>query len=668
MFGRPQWKTVRGRSRGYVKKLVEAIEGNGGKVECGNKVVGVRRNKNGGNVEVQVEGGRKIKASKVVFAVRPRDVVEILGEDGSEQERRVLNGFGRSTRNRVVIHRDERFMPRDRRNWTSWNFRRNENFEGEGRLNKEEGCMVTYWLNRLQNLDPILPNIFETLNPGFAILESKVLASFYYEHPLYTVKTKDLQMELELLQGQDCMYFVGAWTGYGFHEDGFQSGINIANMIGGGELRPWKRKEVLVLNDHSRGYRCPSNGLPGLLMLNSVVEKVYEVLNYILGRDEGNGNYGIEIVGHLGKVVRVGKRISGGSKVIVRDWKIYGEIMKLVESGVFLFVSDIVIQGFIEERLDIVDLDGFRLFMLSLTYGQFRSKSGLKDEKRNPRVDPLTLPDPFSTWEKALLRLALAGEYLSSKWQSRAEETQEDVEVDNAKGDAVIRRITNGLYSAIWWDIDVKRPKGMRILELFGGLEPTTLNALEKDRTAKASIIVETEEDLRNVLAKCVVMNVETQVHVCLYEEFESASERKFDCVRTSSAINLYNRYWGSISGTLRFMSSLLEKHGTVELGFTCCADGARRQLAQFEESNYRLLTTRAVISSAMSLGLEWEALRRREEKEAAEEVRNLLQDIDVEPLSRKQARKLIGTLIRWETSLEVGRISRVATVLRKEK
>ncbi len=222
IFGRGLWRTVKGGSRVYVERLTAAIEG---QIRTGVKVAGVRRDASG--VELRLADGSTERYDEVVIATHGDHALALL-DDPSAEEQRLLQAF-RYTRNLAVLHTDPALMPRRRAAWTSWNH--------IGRRSApEEGC-VTYWMNRLQSL-PSRPELFVTLNPTREIAPDRIIRTDVYDHPLFDSGAIAAQRELWSLQGAKRTWFCGSYFGHGFHEDGLQSGLAVAEQLGG-VRRPW---------------------------------------------------------------------------------------------------------------------------------------------------------------------------------------------------------------------------------------------------------------------------------------------------------------------------------------------------------------------------------------------------------------------------------------------
>ena len=213
---RPQWYTISGRSKTYVKKVLETINGEYFK---NYNIKKVSRNKNG----VRLYYGKSneyFEYEKVIFAVHADEALRLISEP-TENEKKILENF-QYKKNIGYLHNDERLMPRRKKAWSSWNSILDKN---DGKKN----C-ITYWLNKLQNLKT-KKNYFLTLNPFISIEDEKIIKKIYFSHPFYDMKTVNAQKLLSELQGINNSYFCGSYFGYGFHEDGLNSGINVSNRL-----------------------------------------------------------------------------------------------------------------------------------------------------------------------------------------------------------------------------------------------------------------------------------------------------------------------------------------------------------------------------------------------------------------------------------------------------
>jgi uncharacterized protein len=227
LSNRPVWRTVKGGSKEYVKRILADF---GGTVRLRWPIHQVRRVRAG--VEVVSQGSEAELFDHVVIATHGDQALSML-EDAAPQERALLGAF-KYTHNRAVLHSDVRLMPKRRRVWSSWNYIGNRNDGPDAQL-----C-VTYWMNRLQNLKT-RTDLFVTLNPNSEIAEDNIHAAFDYTHPLFDNAALAAQKALWDIQGAGGVWFCGAHFGSGFHEDGLQSGLAVAEAIGGVK-RPWQVK------------------------------------------------------------------------------------------------------------------------------------------------------------------------------------------------------------------------------------------------------------------------------------------------------------------------------------------------------------------------------------------------------------------------------------------
>ena len=176
--------------------------------------------------------GAERRFDQVVIATHADQALGLLTDPGPE-EARLLGSFAYS-RNTAVLHGDPQLMPRRRRAWSSWNYLS----EGRGETRK---LSVTYWMNRLQSL-PGDRQLFVTLNPATEPDPATVHHRETYEHPIFDVGAMRAQRELWSLQGARNTWFCGAYFGVGFHEDGLQAGLAVAEALGG-VRRPWRVRD-----------------------------------------------------------------------------------------------------------------------------------------------------------------------------------------------------------------------------------------------------------------------------------------------------------------------------------------------------------------------------------------------------------------------------------------
>jgi uncharacterized protein len=220
---RPKWRTVVGGARNYVHRMLNDIHDR----RLNTPVQRVTRLESGVTLEFENEGRPQSEAfDHVVFACHTNQALQMLA-DPTDSEREMLEGIPYQP-NLAILHTDASFMPRRKLAWAAWNFH-SDDLESEQARGIPVG--LTYWLNRLQPL-PFKETVLVTLNPAREPDPRKVIAEFGYEHPVFTPSAERSQAMLQTLQGQRNTWFAGAWTRYGFHEDGLMSGIAVAQALG----------------------------------------------------------------------------------------------------------------------------------------------------------------------------------------------------------------------------------------------------------------------------------------------------------------------------------------------------------------------------------------------------------------------------------------------------
>lgn len=224
---RPQWRTLTGGSREYVNRVCATL---GDGVRLNSRIH--RLHRQGGKVIVEFLHGGSETFDHVVLACHADQALALLAEP-TAQERRLLGAFPYQ-RNRALLHTDPRLMPRRRSAWASWNYLSRH----QGAVDAQpDAVSVTYWMNNLQHLPAEHP-VFVTLNPLTEPEPGRILRSFLYDHPVFTQESIAAQQQLWSLQGRQNTWFCGAYFGYGFHEDGLQAGLAVAEQLGG-LRRPW---------------------------------------------------------------------------------------------------------------------------------------------------------------------------------------------------------------------------------------------------------------------------------------------------------------------------------------------------------------------------------------------------------------------------------------------
>ena len=209
---RPQWYTIKNRSRTYVKKILETISGEYYKNYRINKI---SRLSNG--VKVYYGGNNEFfDYDKVVIATHADEALSLI-TDPTPEEKSILANF-KYKNNIAIIHTDESLMPKNKKAWSSWN----------SSVNKENTSetSITYWLNLLQNLKTN-KNIFLSLNPFLKIDQKKIISKVKFTHPYYDKEALENQNRLKNIQNKKNLLFCGSYFGYGFHEDGIKSSLEM---------------------------------------------------------------------------------------------------------------------------------------------------------------------------------------------------------------------------------------------------------------------------------------------------------------------------------------------------------------------------------------------------------------------------------------------------------
>ena len=206
---RPQWYTVTNRSRAYVKKVTDKISGEIYKNYKVNKII-----RGNDNIRIIV-GNDYIDYDQVVLASHADESLNIL-EKPTRQERNILEKF-EYVKNEAILHSDESLMPRKKRAWSSWNS-----------ISDGKKTCITYWLNKLQNLNSS-KNYFLTLNPIHNVKDNFFIKKINFTHPYLNSENTALQKDLHSIQGRKRTWFCGSYFGYGFHEDGLKSSIELIN-------------------------------------------------------------------------------------------------------------------------------------------------------------------------------------------------------------------------------------------------------------------------------------------------------------------------------------------------------------------------------------------------------------------------------------------------------
>lgn len=212
IYNRPKWSTVNKGSREYVKKIQSLLKG---KIYTNAKVNKISKSKEG--IRVHYQDGIKT-FDKVILACHADQSSEILIENFSE-EANLLKDF-KYQKNTSILHSDINFMPKRKSVWSSWNYITETGNSGN--------LSITYWMNELQGINSSKP-ILLSLNPKILPNPDLIYGQYSYSHPILDNNAINIQKKLSSIQGKNNLWFCGAWTGFGFHEDGVKSAVEIAN-------------------------------------------------------------------------------------------------------------------------------------------------------------------------------------------------------------------------------------------------------------------------------------------------------------------------------------------------------------------------------------------------------------------------------------------------------
>ena len=213
---RPQWFSVLGGAREYVRKIVAGVPD----ARLSTPVRLIERDADGVRI---VTDGHAERFDEVVIATHTDQALALLRQPAARE--RELLGAIRYQANRAVLHTDTSVLPQRRAAWAAWNYER----AADGARESARVCLH-YLLNRLQRI-PFTQPVLVSLNPVGPIKADSILGEFDYAHPVFDLRAIDAQQQLPLLQGQQHTWYAGAWTGYGFHEDGLKSGLQVGRAL-----------------------------------------------------------------------------------------------------------------------------------------------------------------------------------------------------------------------------------------------------------------------------------------------------------------------------------------------------------------------------------------------------------------------------------------------------
>lgn len=218
----PQWYTVNNGSQNYVAKIIEQISN---KVSLNDEVIKISNDQNN---KVLVQSAKTNEVfDKVIIASHSDQALKMLANPNKLHQE--ILGDIKYQENLAVLHKDQKVMPNCKKAWASWVY--------SSRGQDLDKLSVSYWMNNLQGIDNKYP-LFVTLNPNQEIAEQDIFAQYQYHHPIFDEKTIIAQQRFDEIQGLNNLYFCGAYRYFGFHEDGFNSALQVINKL---EVKlPWQ--------------------------------------------------------------------------------------------------------------------------------------------------------------------------------------------------------------------------------------------------------------------------------------------------------------------------------------------------------------------------------------------------------------------------------------------
>ena len=220
IMNRPQWRVIKGGSKSYIEKIKASYEK---QIKLSAPVKKIIRHKDEVEIFFGKNGEHSNKFDRVIIATHSDQALQML-EEPSAKEKEILGSL-QYQENEALLHTDESILPRKKQAWSSWNYLLNED--------KKDPVAVTYSMNILQSLTA-RTHFLVTLNSSENIDSNKILKKITYQHPLFTVEGARLQKEKHLISGKNNTFYCGAYWGYGFHEDGVVSALDVCKFFGKG--------------------------------------------------------------------------------------------------------------------------------------------------------------------------------------------------------------------------------------------------------------------------------------------------------------------------------------------------------------------------------------------------------------------------------------------------
>lgn len=703
-FARPQWRTPLRRSRDYVAAVLEDLAAHGAAVRLSTRVAAVRRGR--GEVAVVTEGGGEEVFDQVVFACHAPAVLELLGAGASPVERRVLGAF-RYAENVSVVHMDARLMPVCRGTWSGWNFvsRRGAEAEamaagvgggGGGGGSEDKPVCVTYWLNKLQNLNrgaAGMPDLFETLNPCVAIDPSKVLSEARFQHPQFTEESVRAQDDLQnVIQGENRSWFCGAYARYGFHEDALMTGLDVAERLTGYKvLRPWRSKERLAINNNYRRYDVPFASSPrslgvvylgGLFVVNLVGMRIHAGLSTLSKRLTPD-NPSVVLSAGAGTVLRFGHATAASSKpglVNIRSPQLLARVTDAIRHHRDLV--PVAVASFVAGEIDCPLPSDLTTMLHALIVAQ----------KKGPEVGH-GLQGQMHLAETLLHAIVGGFEDVAPPASAcRLPELSAAVHAVLAPwwwlgGGGGGEGAGGGRPTAVGPSMHGGQGGVYRMLEIGSDLSAEAVRKLQAHPSWRATVVVPAASRVQCAESKAKLLNVGEQVSVLSMEAFtaEKAAGRLgvFHHVASPAMLNLCSS-GGPFATLLEFLATVWQllchdSDAVAVLGFTSCDDvhaqkkECHRRAADAMycgDPGYRLQPSHAVLDAAKVCGFRLVSFEQMPGEAAAGGVEAAVQRMFVtlaaDQLTTTEIRRALGQFCLWQAALLAGVASRSRVILRR--
>ncbi|KPM39317.1 hypothetical protein AK830_g7265 [Neonectria ditissima] len=272
---RPQWLTIKEGSKSYIDAVMRGFPPNHLFLKTPVQRVS---NESDGRVRVHLENGTSEVYDHVILATHGDEALDIVRSSATDQERSILSCF-KTSQNEAVLHSDLALMPKRRKAWTSWNYLTLSS--SASRKTNIDKVSLTYNMNILQHIPrDTFGDVLVTLNPIYKPRPETVQGRYYYSHPLYNPSAIRAQKLLRDIQNTRGISYAGAWTKYGFHEDGFSSGLHVAQEHLGARL-PFDFKD----STFSRGRRPRLGVVDHVLRLVLLIIQVFvvQILEKVVG-------------------------------------------------------------------------------------------------------------------------------------------------------------------------------------------------------------------------------------------------------------------------------------------------------------------------------------------------------------------------------------------------